>query len=405
MKLLNYHYVWLAISVGWLSNYMTRSALSPVLPLIQSDLALSYTEVGFLASIYFYAYMIIQIPAGTLGDMYGRKRLLVSATTMWGIFSAAIGFANNFFSIVLMRFLKGLTHGMYFSNDRAIISSVTPREKMGSGHSLSFIGIVGGSFIGVFLGGLVAEAFGWRTVFLIFSTISILGVFLLSKFLPSDETYQNQKTESPSRVKFGAALKDRDLWLLYLAGIPLVHTFWLVNTWGPTILKEILSESVAEASMYASTYSLAGVLGMYTLGKLSDYVIARRGNTKLVLLLNCGCITPVAFLSAYAIAAEKSLTVALFATSGFFLWSVWTPMYVLVSDLTPEEVRGTVFGVLNTIHQIGGITASWITGWLKDITGSFSASFTLAGILLLTTLMLVALVNPNNKSCGLKLPA
>src|SRR3989442_6040406 len=73
----SYVLVWLLLIFAWAANFVIRIGFSALLPSIIDELQLSYTRAGLLASAFFYAYVIMQIPSGLLGDRFGRRRILV----------------------------------------------------------------------------------------------------------------------------------------------------------------------------------------------------------------------------------------------------------------------------------------------------------------------------------------
>src|SRR2546428_3409803 len=73
----SYVLVWLLLIFAWAANFVIRIGFSALLPSIIDELQLSYTRAGLLASAFFYAYVIMQIPSGLLGDRWGRRRILV----------------------------------------------------------------------------------------------------------------------------------------------------------------------------------------------------------------------------------------------------------------------------------------------------------------------------------------
>src|SRR2546428_2661545 len=72
-----YVVVWALLILAWAANFVIRIGFSALLPSIIDELQLSYTRAGLLASAFFYAYVIMQIPSGLLGDRFGRRRILV----------------------------------------------------------------------------------------------------------------------------------------------------------------------------------------------------------------------------------------------------------------------------------------------------------------------------------------
>ncbi len=199
MKWEKYHTVWAIMIFGWVTNYMVRASLSPLLIPILQEFKLTYAEAGILATAFFYAYTFMQFPAGYLGDRLGRKVVLVLCTSWWGLMSLLTGLSHSFASLFLFRFLTGVGEGAYFSNDRPIIAAYTPEKKRGLGQGISFVGLGTGMFVGISLAGWVSDLWGWRSVFILYAFPSFLASFLVYRLI--DEPRRTQKDEVKVEVK------------------------------------------------------------------------------------------------------------------------------------------------------------------------------------------------------------
>jgi MFS family permease len=228
---------------GWVTNYMVRSSLSPLLIPILQEFKLTYAQAGILATAFFYAYTFMQLPAGHLGDRLGRKIVLVLCTSWWGLMSLLTGLAHSFASLFIFRFLTGVGEGAYFSNDRPIISAYTPEKKRGLGQGISFIGLGAGMFIGISLAGWISDLWGWRSVFILYAFPSFLASFLIYRLIEEPPHFELKEAEN-RRVSYPLIFKSRDLWLLYLGGIPAIYALWVVGTWAPAMFKEMGVESL-----------------------------------------------------------------------------------------------------------------------------------------------------------------
>ena len=128
MKWQYYHTVWSVMLFSWITNYMVRAGLSPVLIPMMDDLSINYSNAGLIASALFYAYAMMGLPGGFIGDKIGRKMVLVICSIGWGVASFLTGIVSSFIALFLLRFLTGVVQGTYFSNDRPVIAFYTPRE-------------------------------------------------------------------------------------------------------------------------------------------------------------------------------------------------------------------------------------------------------------------------------------
>jgi len=375
MPLQYYHQVWLALIFGWISNYMVRVALSPVLLPLMKEFSLSYAQAGLLASAVFYSYALMQFPAGYLGDRFGKKRILILCILGWGLSSLAMAAAASFAALVLVRFLTGLAQGTYFSNDRPIIAYYTPKEKAGIGQGISFMGLGLGMCFGILLAGWISDHWGWRAVFLIFSLPSLAAAFLIYRVIrePPRETIVSGK---PERLPLSWIFKHRDLWLLYLGGIPGVYALWMIGAWAPAMLKEIGVQTVTGASLYASLLGLSAIPGLALTGWLSDRLVRRGRGRKGLIASEFLVIALLLLVFGLGIQGHWAAWImgGLIFLLGMFLWGHWAAYYSLIPEMVPQSILGTVFGFTNSIHFIGGLLAPWLTGWIKDVTNSFASA-------------------------------
>jgi len=147
-----YHTVWAFLVFGSICNYVLRMAFSPMLAPVMAEFGLSHAE-GFLFSVFFYGYVAMQVPAGYLGDRFGRKRVLVFGIVLVTGAALVTGLSRTVGLLALARLLTGLAQGMYFTNDRSIIAAATPPDRLALGQGASFSGLGLGTALGVLVGG------------------------------------------------------------------------------------------------------------------------------------------------------------------------------------------------------------------------------------------------------------
>ena len=395
MKWERYHTVWMIMIFGWVTNYMVRSSLSPLLIPIRQEFKLTYAEAGILATAFFYAYTMMQLPAGHLGDRWGRRFVLVLCTSWWGFMSLLTGLAQSFFSLFAFRFLTGLGEGAYFSNDRPIISAYTPEKKRGLGQGISFIGLGTGMFFGVSLAGWISDLWGWRTVFLLFAFPSFLASFLIFRLI-KEPPRQNIAKSEDRRVPYSLIFRSPDLWLLYLGGIPGIYALWVVGTWAPAMFQEIGVESLSRSSLYSSLLGISAIPGLTLTGLVSDWLVRRGKGRKGLIALEFFLIAFCMFFLGYGLKVKFSISTFLvvYFMAGFFIWGHWAAFYALLPDIVPYEILGTAYGLTNTIHFLGSLIAPWATGWIRDMTASFSWGLYLSAIFCVVGGILILCVSP-----------
>ncbi len=386
MKWRYYHTVWLILVFGWVTNYMVRIAISPSLIPMMKEFNLTHAQAGVLASAFFYAYTVMQLPAGHIGDRVGKKKVLAIGSFIWSLMSLLTSIATSFYQIFIMRLITGFGEGTYFGNDRPVIATFTPREKTGVGQGISFMGLGIGLGTGILLGGLIAQNFGWRSVFALFSIPSFIAFLLILKYI------KEPRIKSP-HVSFKTPFKSKDLWLLNIGGIAIIYSLWVLGTWAPKMFMEIGVETLGRSSIFASVFGFAAIPGLVLTGYLSDRLVSYGRKSLIVAYM----ISLSFFLVLTGISMKSGnvaiLTLLVFV-DGFFLWGIWAPIYALVSDITPSRVLGTTFGFVNFIMFFGSLFAPWLTGWIRDVTGSFVWGCYLASIILLVGVSLILFIRP-----------
>jgi MFS family permease len=387
---------------GWISNYIVRSGLPPVLLSIERELHLTYAQAGFLVTAFFYAYTLMQLPAGYLGDRFGKKLLLTAGPIWWGVMSLATAVAPGYWGLFTARFLTGIGQGTFFGNDRAVIAAVTPRTMMGVGQGISFTGLGIGLTLGFWLAGAIAEHLSWRYVFVFFAVPSLVAGLLIARVVPEPPRI----SPGGGRPAIRPAFQNRDLWILYLSGIAVIYALWVVGTWAPAMFHDIGVTGVSMPALLTSLLGIAAVFGLPLVGLASDRVHragrGRKGVASIAMLL-LGAVMGLMGVAIHGRAPAFVLAGLVFA-AGFFIWGVWAPFYALVSELAPPAARGTSFGMTNAVNFLGSLIAPPLTGWIKDTTGSFAGGCYLAAVVAVLGALVVAGIRPAYR-WGPELPA
>jgi predicted MFS family arabinose efflux permease len=349
------------------------------LPSIMSELSLSYTRAGLLASAFFYAYVIMQIPSGLLGDRYGRRRILLLGLLGGALSAGLTGLAGSFAALFMARALTGAFQGSLFSNDRAIIATVTPPDRIGLGQGVSFAGPGLGLTAGLVIGGLLVEVLQWRTIMMLFGLGPIAAALLIARFVPNPEPSPAQE---PLGRRLGGLFANGPLWLLALASLCAIANQFILATWAPLFFQEAGVTDVGRAGIYAALQGIAASLGMIVGGFTHDRLARRGFESKTVIVAGLAALA-LSMLAMAAVIAQRSVSAlaVLVFLAAFFCWSIWGAVYTLLGRMVRAEDLGAAFGWSNSISFLGAIVGPIATGWARDLTGSFSAGCLLAAVL------------------------
>jgi|RhiMetdeSRZDD1v2_1073273.scaffolds.fasta_scaffold153393_2 MFS family permease len=390
-----YHTVWTLLVLGWIGNYIVRMAFSPLLEPVMAEFRLTHAEAGLLFSVFFWGYMAMQIPAGLLGDRFGRKRVLVVGILLVAAATGVTGLAPTLLVLAGSRLLSGLAQGMYFANDRPIIAAATPRHRLALGQGLSFSGLGVGNALGVIVGGALGELMPWRSVFLVLMGLPLLSAALIGAFVPDASRAAADQPTAPGGG-LASVFRDRDLWVLGVAGMCPIWTQFLIATWGPALFHELGVLELSRSALYASLLGMAAPPGLLAMGALSDRLAGRGVARKAVMaaaLVGLALAVAGMGLTVQLRGPAWLLAVLVFVAS-FFLWGMWAPVYALVAELFPQRTMGAAYGFLNAVSFVSAVLTPYVNGWIKDATGSFAPGCYIAAVIALAGVPVALAVRP-----------
>lgn len=165
-------------------------ALNLALPPMAEDLGVSVDDLQWVISGYMLAVAAFLIPGGRLGDVLGRRRMLIAGTALFMTASAACGLSNSAELIIGFRVIQGVGAAIMFPLCVAVISNAYPAERqaraIGNLYGLAAIATA----LGPFVGGAFTDFIGWRWIFFLNLPIGVLAIAALLRFVEEsrDET-------------------------------------------------------------------------------------------------------------------------------------------------------------------------------------------------------------------------
>ena len=361
-----------------LFNYLDRWVVAAVAESIKhSELALSDTQLGFLASGFIIVYTMASPIFGTLGDRRKRPPLIALGVAVWSVATSLGGFARGFTSLFLARSTIGVGEAAYGTIAPALLSDHFPSEKRGRVFAVFFAAIPIGSAAGYVLGGLVDQHYGWRAAFWIAGTpgllLSLLVLFV--KDVPRglhDDPSSPQAHAHAGRSIAGAyrdLLRNRPF-LLSALGYG-AYTFALggLAFWMPSFLERVRGMPRHEATVTFGVIALGtGFVGTFAGGWLGDYFLKY---TKQSYLWVSGIATllaaPLTFVAILHPAKAVYLTAMVLAEVLIFM-STGPINSAIVNVVAPDE-RATALGLsVFLMHLVGDIPSPPLIGLLSDQT-------------------------------------
>ncbi|TRZ95792.1 MAG: MFS transporter [Dehalococcoidia bacterium] len=142
------------------------SSINIALPAIGSEFGMDAISLGWVATAYLLAAATFVVPFGRVADIYGRKRIYTCGVFIFTVSSLLLAISTSATMLISFRILQGIGGAMIVGTGVAILTSVFPADERGKALGVNVAAVYLGLSLGPFLGGLLTQHFGWRSIFL-----------------------------------------------------------------------------------------------------------------------------------------------------------------------------------------------------------------------------------------------
>jgi predicted MFS family arabinose efflux permease len=364
---------------------LSNLGFSPLLPSIQQEFGMSYTQLGLFTGLYGLLALLLSVPAGVSARRFGEKPVLGLGLLGVAVGSVALGEAWSFGSAILFR---GLTiFGYRFAFVSVLIAVALTAPPSLRGRTMGVLGATSAlaSVIGAPLGGLLVGGFGWRLAILGYAAMAVVGATVFWLFYrPTADAVTSATGPEAHGAAGTSAFLSPVVWMLALVvGLGGFGQF-TVTYFVPSVAKSLYGLDAASAGVIISTGYLTAIVVNLTIGLLAD-----RFN-KLVVL---GVVFIILSVASASLAIENLLIFRLAtATVIGFGFTAANQLYGLAGSVMPRHEAGPAMGVVSLGAGLFGYFGPQMLGILRDQTGSFAAGFYMVAIADVITLTLIAVL-------------
>ena len=391
----------LCFVIALLDGFDTQS-IAFIGPAIAEDFGLQATDMTWVITASTVGMCVGAMSLGTFGDRIGRKKTILLALALFGVFSLAGAFAQSLEQIVILRFLIGLGMGGATPALLALTAEYSPKSRRGTFMTLVLLGLPGGAL----LGGLVAAAWlpvmGWRGIFLAGGVLPLAMVLVCSKILSESPIFlaakgtsaadaqarqimasisgspvspdavlaTNDKMQERSSVAALFSAKYRMVTIAVFATYLLNWIAWfLLLLWMPTALK-MLGLAGSQAAMGTVT-----VNGAFILFAIPLSIILPKVNPRKLLLVMFAAGIVIALGLGLA-GSNFALVFVLIGLAGFGIGGQQLALNYLIANAYPTQLRATATGWGIGIGRLGSIVGSALGGLILTglgVSGYFMA--------------------------------
>ena len=397
------YYVLALLTFGYVFNFVDRQVMTILIEPIKMEFGASDTQMGLLSGLAFALfYATLGIPVARLADRWSRRNVLAISMTTWSAVTALCATATGFWHLLLLRIGVGIGEAGGTPPSQSLLADYFPPEKRAFAQGILATAPNIGILVGLFGGALIAEAYGWRSVFLVFGIPGVLLAILIQ--LTIKEPLKVATSASEERAGLFSTLGNifrlpSFAHIMVGVGFTGIAGYGL-GVWSPSFLVRVHNMSLVDAGLYLGLIGVfGGGLGTISSGLLVDR-LARRDKRWQLWLPAIGIFlalpTQLAFLLWPAehrlVMGDIDVPFALvfMALSAVFA-SFWiAPSYAAVQNLVPQYWRTQASALmLLAINLLGMGLGPLLVGMLSDLLSQFGDSSVRYGLSIGVSLSLV----------------
>ncbi|MER5971747.1 MFS transporter [Streptomyces sp. NPDC002055] len=379
------------------TDYIDRQIVVSTFPYLKKEWGLSDTALGALVTTVSVTIAVFALPAARLADRWGRVRTIAAMGSAWSLAALACAVSGNYAQLFAARSLLGVGEAGYGPAGAALLSGYFPQRLRAT--VLSVFQAAGplGAVLGVLLGGVMAERFGWRVTLGAFGVPGLLLALVFLKVrdyrtpgvscaggaggagsgagegLTADRAHSGQRDHS-GQPDLAATVRElfrsRTAVWCYLGGALNLVVLSTLYTWLPSYLGRAYGLSSAQAGMRTALFILAGFVGAIVFGHLADRCAAGRPRRRLMVPAVLAAGAWGLLFTAFGVLGPGGGQYALIVTAGLPMAAALGTAPAAVIDVVHPSVRATAVGMAALVQNLFGLAVGPVlTGLLSDAFG------------------------------------
>ena len=364
---------WGILASAFLVVFFHRYSTAAVADDLVRDMGLTGTQISNLGSMYFYAYALMQLPAGLFSDFFGPRRTVTLGMLLAGIGSIMFGFAPGIIAAYIARLLVGLGVSVVFiSLLKAQAVWFAPNRFATMTGMSSFVGNIGGILATTPLA-LLVIAIGWQQSFIAIGMVSMVLVAIIWFFVldtPELAGFQRRGGGANGKPRFGMmesikmVASVRGTWINFIVIAGLMSTVMSFSgLWGIPYLMQVYGFAKPLAAQFVLVLNVGILIGSLFVGVLADKL-----GTKKPLIIGGGAALTLFWL--YVIVIARAMPPVWQLIPLYFIAGVLGVVFMLcfanVKEVNHPELSGTATGIVNISGFLATALVNLLIGWRLD---------------------------------------
>jgi MFS transporter, Spinster family, sphingosine-1-phosphate transporter len=349
-----------------LLNYVDRSVLFAVQPLVQGEFALSNAQLGYLTSAFLLFYMVAAPFVGPLADRYSRKLIIMIGAIFWSALTLLTAVTHNYTQLLIRHTLVGVGEATFVTIAPTFVADMFPEGKRGRILGVFYLAIPVGTAAGYLLGGNLGAHHGWRSPFYVAAAPGfLLALAVLFLREPQRGRFDSLK-ETPDRATLRGLARNPAFWTSTLGMAAMTFALGGIQVWMPTFLSRSRGYSLESANfMFGIVIVVDGILASLAGGWLGDYLLPRmKGAYYFVSAASMAIGVPLMIVALFV---RGPIMLPAIAVAAFFLLFNTSPLNAAVLNSVGAHIRATAFAIsLFVYHLLGDVPSPTLMGYVAD---------------------------------------
>lgn len=388
-------------------NYLDRSALAVMAPLIKKELVFDDAQMGILFSVFFIGYCLFCFIGGWCADRYGPKKTYAWAAGTWSIFCGATALVTSFYQLLIVRVIFGIGEGPMGTTTNKSISNWFPKKEIGRAVGFVNAGQPLGAALAAPIVGFVGLYLGWRIAFIVIALLGLFWVLAWVTFFRDKPELSNKVSQEETDLiiaeRPAADIKNSDnisngnknqksifYYILSLPVIGVAVSFFCFNyiqffflSWLPSYLTDYQHLDIKSMSVIGVLPWLGAAIGFILGGVITDNIYTKTNNfilsRKIVIFTGLIVAATCVLLTAYA--SSTFSAVSFITIACLFGYMVPQACWSLLQYIVPSVRIGSTGGFVHLLANLAGILSPSITGFLIQYGGGYQSAFILSSLI------------------------
>jgi len=351
-------------------------AIALFLPLIRTDLEISFAQAGMLAAAATLSYALMQIPAGILADRLSAKKLFALGILGANVLAIAFALSDSFTVMVIIQSVAGIFRALMFIPGMILITRHFSAERRATALGLFVAGGFSSNIVINLVGPLLLPALGWQGVIVLSSALGL--AVLIAFWVWAD----NEPAHSKAQAHTGGGGRSSKWvwatpawWLLGIIQFARLSVVLGFGFWLPAFLIVERQLSLEAAGLVAAISAAITAPANIGGGWLSDRI------KRPIFVIGLSLAVLSVLLISLTMISNLPVLLAVIAVISIFIQLYFGPLFAIPTLYFGPNLAGLSSGFGNFCANIGGFGATLMLGILRDETGSFELGFVFLGVI------------------------